>query len=418
VSSSLDFFTVLAKPTGKCNLRCAFCYQSYNHLARGARMTPEVLEKLVQRVCEHPSKNTSLQWIGGESLAAGVGFYRHCEALLEQYAAPGSYVNSCIQTNGTLIDERWIDFLRSHPRYLLSISFEVLPHLQNSLRPGLGRHRESYPAVANGLRAVQASGIAHGILTVIESETLEVDPAAWLAAVVDHGIKKIGLQLSYRNVYAGDLQMVERYLEWIGELFELQAEYNSRCAEPTELLMIRESLYLFNLIRRPRLQIGSCHHLPQLCTDFLVSVDEAGRVYGHCDGFMGTRDADGRPYEIGNIFEQSFVDMLAGHAAIEIRRSLAKGRAKCRACSYYTLCRGGCGFFKAMQAGDIAAGLGDPVDAYCALTIGLMKYVTVPEKRQIILDSYRPLIKGGFKTFHFVQVVPGQDEVAISRSNL
>ena len=416
VSSAADFFTVLAKPTGKCNLHCSFCYQSYNHMARGARMAPAVLEKLVQRVCEHPSKNTSLQWIGGESLAAGVGFYQHCEALLEEYAAPGTYVSSCIQTNGTLIDQRWIDFLRDHPRYLLSISFEVLPHLQNMLRPGLGRYRESYPAVTHGLRAVQASGIAYGILTVVESETLEVSPATWLAAVVDHGIKKIGLQLSYRNVYTGDLEMVGRYLEWIGDLFELQAEYNSRCTDPAEILIIRESLYLFNMIRRPRLLISSCHHLPQSCTEFLVSVDEEGRVYGHCDGFMGTQDAEGRSYEIGNIFEQSFLDMLAGRAAMEIRHSLARGRVKCRSCNYYPLCRGGCGFFKAMQAGGIAAGFGDPIDAYCALTIGLMKYVTVPAKRQIILDSYRPLIKDGFKTFHFMRDTPVQDEVATSLS--
>lgn len=77
------FFTVLAKPTGQCNLRCTFCYQSYNDMARGTRMSPQVLEKLVQRVCEHPSQNVSLQWIGGESLAVGTGFYRECEALIQ-----------------------------------------------------------------------------------------------------------------------------------------------------------------------------------------------------------------------------------------------------------------------------------------------------------------------------------------------
>jgi uncharacterized protein len=403
MSEGTNFFTVLAKPTGRCNLKCTFCYQDFNEMYRGGRMGPEVMETLVKRACEHPCANVSLQWIGGESLAVGPDFYRECEDLIQRYAPEDKYISCSIQTNGTLIDERWTEFLLTHPRYKLSISFEILPSLQNRLRPGRGRFVETYPWVSKGLQQLRAAGISFGVLTVIERETLDIEPAEWLQAVVDHGIHQIGLQLSYRNVYTGDLALVERYLDWLDELFECQAAYNMQCADPRDILIIRESLYLFNLIRRPKVQLGSCHHLRAVCTDFLVSVDDKGRVFGHCDSFMGSQRADGSHYEIGNIMESSFAEMIAGEAARSIKKQLIAGRLKCQSCSYFGLCRGGCGFFKAMQGGEISAGQGDSIESYCALTIGMLQHVTTAEKRKPILDSYRPLISQASQDFHFVK---------------
>lgn len=407
MSETSQFFTVLAKPTGRCNLKCTFCYQDLNEMRRGPRMASDVLKTLVRRACEHPSPNVSLQWIGGESMAVGPDFYRECEAHVQRYAPEGKHVSASIQTNGTLIDDKWIDFLHEQPRYGVSISFEVMPELQNGLRPGRGRFTETYPWVAAGLRRLNDEGINFGILTVIERDTIEIDPAVWFQAVVDHGIRQIGLQLSYHNVYKGDLALIQRYLHWLEELFEVQAGYNAACADPRDIVLIRESLYLFNIIRRPKIQLSSCHHLKAICTDFLVSVDEKGRVFGHCDSFMGSTRADGSSYAIGDISETSFVDMIACEEARAIKRDLIRGRQKCMSCSYFRLCRGGCGFFKAMQGGEISAGYGDAIEGYCALIIGLLQHVTDPSKRRHVMEAYRPLISQSTQDFRFVKPQSG-----------
>lgn len=374
-------------------------------MVRGARMQDVVLEKLVSRVCEITGQNVSLQWIGGESLAAGIEFYEKCEELISKKSRPGHYINSCIQTNGTLLSERWIKFFRDNPRFLLSVSFEILPHLQNSLRRGRGRFTDSYQPVAQNISLLNESGIPYGVLTVIERQTLEVAPRQWLDEVVRHGIRRIGLQLSYQNVYGGNLDLVSRYVEWLDELFEAQAEYNSSCTGSADVVLIRESFYLYELIRQATVRLGDCHHHEKLCSTFLVSVDDLGNVFGHCDAFLGVTDQDGQLYEVGNIFENSFEDIFASSAMIDISRQLSAGRDKCRSCSYFDLCQGGCGFFKSMQSGRIDAGFGDPIESYCATKIGLLRHVRDEERRNVILRAHRPL-RGRQLSYHFVPERP------------
>jgi len=381
------YLTVLAKPTGRCNLNCTFCYQNANHMKRGARMSRKVLEKLVQRVCEYPSPTLNLQWIGGEALIAGVDFYRRCEELIRRHKRSGTRVTCPIQTNGTLLDPQWVDFFLANPRYLLSIGFEVFEHLQNSLRVGRGVYRETYARVAENLRMLQDAGIPFGTLSVIEKKTLEIPPQEWLGEVVAHGIRKIGLQLSYEQVYTGDLAMVQQYINWLDRLFLEQAKHNAAC-EKDSRLMIRESYYLYNMIRQTSVRYGCCHNSPELCSDFLVSVGEDGRVYGFCDSFMGIREADGEDYYLGSIMDADFTTLLASEKMEKIRRNLAEGREKCRPCSYFELCRGGCGFFKRMSTGTITAGFGDPIESYCAIKLALLSYATDPERANVILRSY------------------------------
>jgi uncharacterized protein len=398
--SPMACFTVLAKPTGRCNLHCSFCYQSANRMVRGPRMSQEVQEILVRRLCEHPSVNLGLEWIGGESLAAGIDFYRRCEELIAEYQRPGTNITSPIQTNATLLDQQWVDFLAANRRYALSIGFEIFPHLQNTLRAGRGAFTDTYTLVSNNLRMLQAAEVPFGVLTVIEPATLEISPREWLQGVVAHGIRQVGLQFSYQHVYTGDLAQVQRYITWLDQLFLEHAQHNASCP-PEQRLRIRESYYLYNMLRGADVSYGCCHYSPALCSDFLISVGEDGRVYGHCDAFMGTRENDGRDYCIGSVIEQDFASILTSPRLEQIRYALALGRTKCHACAYFELCRGGCGFFKAMSNGRIGAGFGDPIESYCAINIALLSYVTNPRQAEVIVRAYsylndRDILPGTF----------------------
>jgi uncharacterized protein len=385
--SCSPYFTILAKPTGRCNLDCVFCYQNANNMPRGPRLSSEVLEILIQRVCEHPSPVLNLEWIGGEALIVGIDFYRRSEDLINKFRRDGTSITCPIQTNGTLLNAGWVDFLGANPRYRLSIGFEIIKPLQNSLRLGHGVFSDSYTIVANNLLMLREAGIPFGVLSLIELETLEIPPEEWLEAVVGHGIRKIGLQLSYQQIYSGDLAKVQRYINWLDRLFAAQAEYNSNC--PSEKrVTIRESYYLYNLIRQAGIRYGSCHNSPVVCSDFLISVGEDGRVYGYCDSFMGVREEEGEDYAVGSIMVEDFATILASPKMQKIRQALTTGREKCRPCSYFDLCRGGCGFFKRLGAGSISAGFGDPIESYCAINIALLSYVTDPELAGFILRSY------------------------------
>ena len=223
---------------------------------------------------------------------------------------------------------------------MLSIGFEVIRHLQNSLRAGHGKFSDSYSLVSNNLHMLKDAEIPFGILSVIETETLKIPPREWLGAVVAHGIRKIGLQLSYHQVYTGGMATVQQYIKWLDQLFIEQAEYNSSC-EIDKRLTIRESYYLYNMIRNANVRYGCCHHSSEVCSNFLVSVGEDGSVYGFCDSFMGVMEEDGEDYYLGSIESDDFLTILKSKNMDKIRRALTAGREKCRICSYFELCRGG-----------------------------------------------------------------------------
>jgi len=389
-STDQPFFTILAKPTLKCNLKCKFCYQS--HVRSGQNMSRETKEALIKRACEHENKNISIQWIGGETLAVGIDFFLECEELLLKHQKEGQFITSSLQTNGTLLNMEWVDFIKKYKRYSLSISFEIFPCLQNNLRVGEGKYRDSYTIVKDNLSMLNENGVEYGVLTVIEKETLDIPPKDWIEQVVKLGIRQIGMQFSYQNVYSGDLLMTERYINWVEELFIAHAAYSKACKDESRQLIIRESFYLYNIIMSPAKSIGCCHHNKNICNDFLVTVDTDGGVYGHCDSFMDYSTRSFEKYRVGSVYDNSFQEIMAGESIAEIRKELLVGRLKCKTCSYYDICRGGCGFFKAMSGGYIDSGYGDSIDSYCGIKIALLDHVIDIDKRKTIIDTYYPII--------------------------
>jgi uncharacterized protein len=52
-------------------------------------------------------------WQGGEPTMMGLEFFRRAIDLQRQYAWPGQRILNTIQTNGTLLDEEWEQFLKA-----------------------------------------------------------------------------------------------------------------------------------------------------------------------------------------------------------------------------------------------------------------------------------------------------------------
>jgi uncharacterized protein len=62
-------------------------------------------------------------WQGGEPTLMGLDFFRKAMALQKQYAKPGQRIENDLQTNGTLLDEEWVAFLKEH-RFLVGLSID------------------------------------------------------------------------------------------------------------------------------------------------------------------------------------------------------------------------------------------------------------------------------------------------------
>ncbi len=118
----------MAKPSGpECNLNCDYCFylEKNNFLEelRPLHMSDEVLEAYVSKyISSQKSSEIHFVWQGGEPLVSGIEFYERVIELQRKYRGDKTIFNS-IQTNGTLLNTKWCEFLKSN-NILIGISLD------------------------------------------------------------------------------------------------------------------------------------------------------------------------------------------------------------------------------------------------------------------------------------------------------
>ncbi|MBI3944761.1 MAG: anaerobic sulfatase maturase [Armatimonadetes bacterium] len=164
-------FHVMAKPTGPmCNLECAYCfYLKKEALYPGRhswRMDDETLERFIRQYIEAQQvPEVSFAWQGGEPTLLGVDFFRRVVALQKRYLPSGKRLINALQTNGTLLDDEWCEFLREHD-FLVGLSLDGPREIHDRYRRDK-QSRGTFDAVMAGLRRMQEHGVEFNILCVV-----------------------------------------------------------------------------------------------------------------------------------------------------------------------------------------------------------------------------------------------------------
>ena len=124
-------FHIMATPHGPiCNLDCTYCYylekeNLYSGSGRDFRMTDDVLETYIRQYIQaQPAKQVSFAWQGGEPTLLGILFFERVIELQKRYAA-GKKIDNAFQTNGTLLDDEWGEFLARN-KFLIGLSLTGL----------------------------------------------------------------------------------------------------------------------------------------------------------------------------------------------------------------------------------------------------------------------------------------------------
>ena len=166
-------FHLLAKPTGAiCNLDCTYCFfLSKEMMYPGSRfrMADDLLELYIRQLmgAHAASPEVVVAWQGGEPTMMGLDFFRRSVRLAEAMKRPGQRVVHTIQTNGTLIDDRWGEFFAEHG-FLVGLSIDGPREVHDTFRVDKGGKR-SFERVMNGLAALRRNGVEWNALTTIHS---------------------------------------------------------------------------------------------------------------------------------------------------------------------------------------------------------------------------------------------------------
>lgn len=167
-------FHLMAKPIGPtCNLDCKYCYylekKKLYPETRHFHMSERVLATFVRDYIEaQDAPIINFTWQGGEPTLLGLKFFRRVVALQRRYCPPGKRVMNALQTNGTLLDEEWAEFLREHG-FLVGLSIDGPRHLHDRYRTDR-RGRPTFARVVEKLRLLQKHGVEYNTLTVVSRD--------------------------------------------------------------------------------------------------------------------------------------------------------------------------------------------------------------------------------------------------------
>jgi uncharacterized protein len=132
-------------------------------------MTFKTLERVIEQsftyIRKQPGKPfISFIWHGGEPMVAKLPYYEEVVRLQAQYAEGIKYSNT-MQTNGTLINDKWIEFFKKHS-FNISISLDGPKEINDKVRNYRG-NKSSFDKVMAGINLVRAAGLPFGIPLVI-----------------------------------------------------------------------------------------------------------------------------------------------------------------------------------------------------------------------------------------------------------
>ena len=163
-------FHLMAKPAGPlCNLDCGYCFylEKKGLFAQGQsmRMPPAVLRAYIEKtIAAQAAPEVQFTWQGGEPLLMGLEFFQQAVGLQQEFAG-GKVIRNTIQTNGTLLDERWCAFFRRHG-FLVGLSLDGPPAIHDAGRPDK-QGRPTSQSVLKGLDLLQKHGVDVNILVTV-----------------------------------------------------------------------------------------------------------------------------------------------------------------------------------------------------------------------------------------------------------
>jgi uncharacterized protein len=165
-------FHVMTKPIGPlCNLDCKYCFYLEKEKMYPAnerfRMSDEMLERYIREyIGSQDVPEVSFAWQGGEPTLMGVDFFRRVVELQACHAG-GKRITNALQTNGTLLDDEWCEFLAEN-QFLVGLSVDGPAELHDFYRVDK-RGAPSFERVMRGLGFLKKHAVEFNTLTVVNA---------------------------------------------------------------------------------------------------------------------------------------------------------------------------------------------------------------------------------------------------------
>lgn len=322
--------------TQGCNLRCVYCYEDKTNAIMDEKTAFQAVDWLIKQSGD--MKSIRIIFFGGEPLLNFSLIKAVVEYVGERTRDAGKKVEFSITTNGTLLNDAIINFLKEY-QFAISISFDGLKELQDAQRPystGSGSYDSIVPNIKKLLKVLpQASG--HAVIMGNTSPDIVTD------ALQEIGFTRASAVMNSLSLFTTEQENIPPLRDtstMVADLYEEAGTWlrliDNRDYPSLKKLIGRGSLYkaLLSLLHNTKKNYfcGAGRGL--------LAVSPSGDTY-LCHRFVGMDE-----FILGNIDNLVLDNEIYHQSPVETNE-------KCKVCFARFYCGGGCKHDNASSCGSV-----------------------------------------------------------------
>jgi len=335
VNPSVRKFSVLIKPTHRCNMNCKYCYDKPFRDVIKEDMTMETLDKIIYLLANY-CEELSIIWHGGEPTMVGVQWYEFAQKIINKY--PMLKVTQSMMSNGINLNDDWLNLFL---KYNISIGVSYDVFTQEDTRNKSGQEKYAYaeqPTIRQEERIPSRVDIFNTLKYFKEKTSIGT-------------INVITNKNCHRLIETYEIYKQNGIGTCMNTLFKTAATESNELSLDPEIYAEEFLKYFKHWLYDPRgvyersamealgYVIGSneasCTH--QDCRRQWLGFNPAGQIYP-CDRYYPDR------YKCGHLDDFNSVEEIFSSEGYRLYYNEVQERFDnhCQPCGYWEYCKGGC----------------------------------------------------------------------------
>lgn len=328
---------LIFQSTSFCNIDCKYCYLPNRSV--NSKIDISIIEKTLKNVVESGIINNtfSIVWHAGEPMILPIEFYQKVNDLLKKIIPENIIVNQHIQTNATLINDRWCEFFKE-TNMRVGISIDGPKHINDRNRVDR-KNKGSFDRAFKGIENLEKHNIEYSAIAVLTDYSINYPEEIYDFFKSLKGLRSIGFNVDEEDGINLKSTITEDHKSKLKnfwkKIFELQM-IDGNYIHVREIFGFNEFFLRTDFNRQSLL---SNHMLQPLG---IITVDTNGDFTTFSPELIGMDDNTYDDFNFGNIHENLFKDIGKNQKFQRVFKEIISGVKKCKSeCNYFQFCGGG-----------------------------------------------------------------------------